>query len=210
MIFTWEMQHYNSWVTSSSSKVKFSLKSVWFLWVSAWHVRLLSGESREVWHKKKVRVTSESITKETTIANISGMAMLTWSIYQCRLPVKGKCGVGYVLLYMKHLLFENLKRYLMLQVFWEIKHFSRCREPCFNWVKWKEQPPWAEHMKSALSNDHVLALLKTHFSSKVRCLCEFFHEQWWCYDWGLGLSRPSTYWLWLQDKVSCASLVMDI
>ena len=30
-----------------------------------------------------------------------------------------------------------------------------------------------------------------------------------CYDWGLGLSRPSTYWLWLQYKVCRASSVMD-
>ena len=53
--------------------------------------------------------------------------MPTWSIYQCRLSAKGKCGVGYVLLYMKHPLFESLKRSLVFQVFWETKRFSRCR-----------------------------------------------------------------------------------
>ena len=39
--------------------------------------------------------------------------------------------------------------------------------------------------------------------------CEFATICYTCYDWGLGLSGPSTYRLWLRYKVCHNVLVMD-
>ena len=172
MILTWEMRRYDSWVTSSSSEVKSSSKSVWcprwFLRVSAWYVRLLSGESREVRHKKKVGVTSENIIEKPRLliyqerrcrpgpyisvgclpkaSVMLDMFFSMWSIRSLRAWRDNSCSKSSE----KPSVFQGAG-------------FSRCREPCFDWVRWKERPPQAEHMKSALSNDHVLALFKNPF-----------------------------------------------